>query len=54
MSKEAAYIAVGIREDDSKEVISYTIAPNKSAFVWKELLKDIKFRGVEGILLFIS
>lgn len=43
-----------MREDGSKEVLGYTIAPNESAFVWKELLEDIKSRGVEEILLFIS
>lgn len=54
VSKEAVYIAVGIREDGSKEVLGYTIASNESAFVWKDLLEDIKSRGVEEILLFIS
>lgn len=54
VSKEAVYIAVGIREDGSKEVLTYTIAPTESAFVWKELLEDIKSRGTEEILLFIS
>ncbi len=54
VSKEAVYIAVGIREDGSKEVLTYTIAPTESAFVWKELLKDLKARGTEEILLFIS
>ena len=54
VSKEAVYIAVGIREDGSKEVLTYTIAPTESAFVWKELLEDIKARGTEEILLFIS
>ena len=45
--KKAVYIVVGIREDGSKEVLGYTIAPNESAFVWKELLEDIKSRGAE-------
>jgi transposase-like protein len=54
MSKEAVYIAVYIHEDGSKKVLGYTIAPNESVFVWKELLEDIKSRGVEEILLFIS
>lgn len=54
VSKEAVYLAVGIREDGSKEVLAYTIAPTESAFVWKELLLDLKDRGVEEILLFIS
>jgi transposase-like protein len=54
VTKEAVYIAVGIREDGSKEVLSYTIAPTESAFVWKEVLEDLKDRGVEEVLLFIS
>ena len=54
VSKEAVYIAVGIHGDGSKEVLGYIIAPNESTFVWKELLEDIKSRGVEEILLFIS
>ncbi len=54
VSKEAVYIAVGIREDGSKEVIAYTIAPTESAFNWKELLLKIKERGVEEVLLFLS
>lgn len=54
VSKEAVYLAVGIREDGSKEVLAYTIAPTESAFVWKELLLDIKERGAGEVLLFIS
>jgi putative transposase len=54
VSKEAVYLAVGIREDGSKEVLAYTIAPTESAFVWKELLLDLKERGTEEVLLFIS
>lgn len=42
------------RECVCKRTLGYTIAPNESAFVWKELLEDIKSRGVEEILLFIS
>ena len=54
VSKEAVYIAVGIREDGSKEVLAYTVAPTESAHVWKELFEDIHTRGVEAVLLFIS
>jgi len=54
VSKEAVYIAVGIREDGSKEVLSYTIAPTESSYIWKELLQDVKARGTEEVLLFIS
>lgn len=54
IAKEAVYVAVGIREDGSKEVISYAIAPNESAYVWNELLQDMKARGTQEVLLFIS
>lgn len=54
VSKEAVYLAVGIREDGSKEVLAYTIVPTESAYVWKELLQDFRERGTEEVLLFIS
>lgn len=54
VSKEAVYITIGIREDGSKEVLAYTVAPTESAFVWEEVLLDLKERGVEEVLLFIS
>src|SRR5699024_2886178 len=54
VSKEAVYIAVGIREDGSKEVLTYTIAPTESAYNWQEILEEIKDRGAEDVLLFIS
>ena len=38
VSKEAIYIAIGIREDGTKEVLSYAIAPTESTYVWNELL----------------
>lgn len=51
--KETFYIAVGIHEDESKEVRGYCYT-NESAFIWKGFLEDIKSRGTEEILLFIS
>lgn len=54
VSKEAVYITIGIREDGSKEVLAYTVAPTESAFVWEEVLLDLKERGIEEVLLFIS
>src|SRR5699024_9357108 len=54
VSKEAIYIAIGIREDGTKEVLSYAIAPTDSTYVWNELLQDIYSRGVHDVLLFIT
>ena len=36
VSKEAVYIAVGIREDGSKEVLAYTVAPTVICPVYLE------------------
>ncbi|BDP57730.1 hypothetical protein EfmJHP36_22090 [Enterococcus faecium] len=43
VSKEAIYIAIGIREDGTKEVLSYAIAPTESTYVWNELLVEYLF-----------
>lgn len=51
VAKEAVHVAIGIRVDGTKEVLGYMIAPNKSAEIWKELLIDLKKRGVERISL---
>lgn len=44
VSKEAVYIAAGIREDGSKEVLAYTITPTESAYNWQEPLTELKER----------
>ena len=54
VSKEAIYIAIGIREDGTKEVLSYAIAPTESTYVWNELLQDINSRGVPRSLAFFG
>ncbi|MED4130752.1 IS256 family transposase [Shouchella miscanthi] len=54
VSKEAVYLVIGIQEDGSKEVLAYSIAPTESAFIWQEVLEDLRERGVEDVLLFIS
>lgn len=54
VSKEAVYIVIGIRLDGTKEVLGFTIAPTESAYVWKELLQDLKDRGVEEVLLVVT
>ena len=53
VAKEAIHIAVGIRPDGSKEVLSYAIAPTESITIWKEIL-DLQERGLKNVLLFIT
>ena len=46
VSKEAVYITIGIRLDGT-EVLGFTIAPTESAYIWKEVLQDLRKRGLE-------
>lgn len=54
VAKEAIHIAIGISLDESKEVLSYAIAPTESTIIWKEILEDFSSRGVKDVLLFIK
>lgn len=54
VSKEAVYIVIGIRLDGTKEVLGFSIAPTESAYVWKEILQDLKNRGLEEVLLVVT
>ncbi|MEI5995273.1 IS256 family transposase [Enterococcus sp. 4G2_DIV0659] len=44
---------IGIRLDGTKEVLGFTIAPTESTYVWKEVLQDLKHRGLEEVLLVV-
>ena len=54
VSREMVHIALGITVEGTKEILGYMIAPNESAEIWEELLKDLKSRGVERISLFCT
>lgn len=54
VSKEAVYITIGIRLDGTKEVLGFTIAPTESAYIWKEVLQDLRKRGLEEVLLVVT
>lgn len=54
VSKEAVYITIGIRLDGTKEVLGFTIVPTESAYIWKEVLQDLRNRGLEEVLLVVT
>ncbi|MDQ8374072.1 IS256 family transposase [Enterococcus faecium] len=54
VSKEAVYIVIGIRLDETKEVLGFSLAPTESAYVWKEILQDLKDRGLKEVLLVVT
>ena len=48
------YITIGIRLDGTKEVLGFTIAPTESVYIWKEVLQDLRKRGLEEVLLVVT
>ena len=54
VSKEALHILLGITPEGYKEIISFRLYPSESSENYREMLRDIKDRGVEEVLLFVS
>jgi len=54
VSKEAFYIAVGVRCDFKREVLGIYNIPTESASGWQEVIKDLKKRGLKQVLMFIA
>jgi len=55
VSKEMIYMMVGIRGDGRRENLAYEIGgEGESARVWKELLRQIKERGVEEVEIIVG
>lgn len=53
-TKEAVYIAYGVREDLHREIVALSINPTESATEWGEILTNVKSRGIESIDLFVA
>lgn len=49
--KKAVYIAIGINTEGLKEVIGMWIGENESAKYWLSKLNELKYRGVQDILI---
>jgi transposase-like protein len=49
--KQAVYIAIGIKLDDTKEVMAIWIGGNESVKYWIGVLNEIRNRGTEDILI---
>ncbi len=54
VSKEALHILIGITPEGTKEVLDYRLYPQESSGNYREMLQDIKNRGCEEILLFVT
>lgn len=54
VKKEAFYIALGLKKDLTRDVLSVWCLPEESASGWEELLRDLKNRGVKNVLNFTA
>ena len=54
VAKEALHILLGITPEGNKEVLDYRLYPSESSENYREMLQDIRSRGVEDVLLFVS
>ncbi len=54
VAKEALHVIIGIDPNGNKEVLDYSLFPKESANNYKEMLINLKLRGLENVLLFVS
>ena len=54
VAKEALHMLIGIDSQGYKEVLDYALYPSESCNNYKEMLLDLRTRGLEQVLLFIS
>jgi transposase-like protein len=53
-SKEGVFVAYGVKEDNTRELLVLDINPTESAYYWGELIQNLKQRGVSSIGLFVA
>ena len=54
VSKEAVHTIVGIDSKGYKKILDFQVYPTESALHYREMLQDLKRRGLQQVLLFVS
>ena len=54
VSKEAYYVVLGVKTDRTRDVLGIINYPTESSEGWKEIIGNLKQRGVKRIDLFVS
>lgn len=54
VSSEAIYVVVGLKKNLERDVLGIYSIPQESAAGWKEVLEDLKRRGVERFIMCIA
>lgn len=52
--KKAVLVALGVRADGSKELLSFQVAPSESEACWWGFVSDLKQRGLGGMEVIVS
>ena len=54
VAKEALHVLTGITPDGVKELLDFALFPSESPENYKDILRDLKERGLEDVLLFVT
>lgn len=54
VAKEALHIIIGITPEGNKEVLDYALYPTESSANYKDMLVNLRERGIEQVLLFVT
>jgi transposase-like protein len=54
VAKEALHVILGINSEGEKEVLDYALYPSESSNNYREMLENLKERGLEQVLLFAT
>lgn len=54
VKKEAFYVVLGVKEDQTREVLAISHQPVESATGWEILLEELRERGLQSVGLFVG
>jgi len=54
VSKEAFYVALGLKADGTREILGLYTLPGESSEGWSMVISDLKKRGIKDVSLFIA
>ena len=54
VAKEALHIIIGITPEGNKEVLDFALYPTETASNYKDMLLNLRERGMEHVLLFVT
>lgn len=53
-TREAVYVAYGVKNDNTRELLALSVSPTESAVEWGEIFDNLKNRGIKKIGLVVA